>query len=121
VPRTLDDLANHDCLHHGSIPLHKEWSFQTPEGVRTAPVKVRLQVNGAAALRAAALAGYGLVRSSRAALGEAIRAGTLVPVLEAYTQVDFGLFAVYPAGKQGQPKVKAFVDFLMRELAPRLE
>ncbi len=121
VPRTIDDLADHDCLHYSTIPIHKEWAFQTPDGVRAAPVKIRLQMNGAVALRAAAIAGYGLVRSSRAALGEAIRAGALVPVLEEFIQVDFGLFAVYPAGKQGQPKVRAFVDFLVKELAPHLE
>jgi DNA-binding transcriptional LysR family regulator len=121
VPRTVDDLADHDCLNYSTLPVHREWSFQTPDGVRAPAVKVRLQMNGATALRAAAIAGYGLVRGSRVVLGDAIRAGTLVPVLEEFTQVDFGLFAVYPAGKQGQPKVKVFVDFLLQELAPRLE
>jgi DNA-binding transcriptional LysR family regulator len=120
VPRSIADLENHDCLHHSSIPLHREWSFTTSEGVRSAPVKVRLQINGAAALRAAAIAGYGLVRSSRAALGEAIRSGALVPVLEELAPIDFGLFAVHPSGKQALPKVKAFVDFLIRELPPHL-
>jgi DNA-binding transcriptional LysR family regulator len=121
VPRTIEDLADHDCLHHGALPLHREWSFETPEGVRAAPVKPRLQINGAAALRSAAIAGYGLVRSSRATLADAIRSGALVPVLEDFTQVDFGLFAVHPAGKQGHPKVSAFVDFVVRELPPYLE
>lgn len=121
VPQRIEDLADHDCLHHSTIPLHREWSFQTPEGVRAAPVNVRLQINGAAALRAAAIAGHGLVRSSRAALAVAIRAGTLVPVLEDFAQVDFGLFAVYPSGKQALPKVSAFVDFILRELPLQLE
>jgi DNA-binding transcriptional LysR family regulator len=120
VPKRIEDLADHDCLHHGAVPMHREWSFQTPDGPRSAPVRCRLQINGAAALRAAAIAGHGLVRGSRMAMGEAIRAGTLVPVLEEFNSVDFGLFAVYPAGKQALPKVKAFVDFLVGELAPRL-
>jgi DNA-binding transcriptional LysR family regulator len=119
VPTRLEDLADHDCLHHSAMPLHREWSFQAPEGLRSIPVTAaRLQINSAAALRGAAIAGCGLVRTSRLAVSEAIAAGTLVPVLEDYASVDFGLFAVYPAGKQGLPKVKAFVDFLVRELSP---
>jgi DNA-binding transcriptional LysR family regulator len=53
-------------------------------------------------------------------MGPAIAAGDLVLVLEDHVTVEFGLFAVYPAGKQALPKVKAFVDFLLRDLAPRL-
>ena len=121
VPATIEDLADHDCLHHGGLPLHREWSFKTPEGLRPAPVRPRLQINGAAALRAAAIAGHGLLRSSRVALHEAIRTGALVPVLEELDTIDLGLFTVHPAGKQGLPKVEAFVDFLARELPRHLE
>jgi DNA-binding transcriptional LysR family regulator len=120
VPTRIEDLADHDCLHYNVMPIHREWTFQTPEGPRSVPVTARLQVNSAAALRGAAIAGCGLVRTSRLAVSEALEAGTLVPVLEDYASVDFGLFAVYPAGKQGLPKVKAFVDFLARELSPCL-
>jgi DNA-binding transcriptional LysR family regulator len=121
VPQRIEDLADHDCLTHGAIPLGRQWSFETPEGTRAAPVRVRLSINGSAALRAAAIAGYGIVRGSRMALGEAIRAGALVPVLEHLNSVELGVFAVHPAGKQALPKVKAFVDFLARELPPLLE
>jgi DNA-binding transcriptional LysR family regulator len=119
VPRTIEDLADHDCLHYTPIPLHREWSFKLPDGTRSIPVRPLLQVNSAATLRAAAVAGCGLVRASRLSLGEAIRDGTLVPVLESFTTTEFGLFAVHPAGKQALPKVRAFVDFLLRELSPR--
>lgn len=114
VPTRLEDLADHDCLHYCGLPITREWSFQTPEGVRVVPVTSRLQINSAPALRGAALAGFGLLRTSRLAVDEAIEAGSLVPVLEAYASIDFGLYAVYPAGKQALPKVKAFVDFIAR-------
>lgn len=116
VPTTVDDLAGHECLHYTPAPLHKVWSFKTPEGVRSAPVTPRLQINSIAALRAAAIAGCGLIRTSRLAVEAAINDGALVPVLEEYASVDFGLFAVHPAGKQGLPKVKAFVDFVAQRV-----
>jgi DNA-binding transcriptional LysR family regulator len=116
VPATIDDLAHHDCLHHGSLPLQREWSFKTDSGVRHVAVNARLQVNSMAALRAAALAGAGLVRTSHLLVSDDLASGALVPVLEDYATVDFGLFALYPAGKQALPKVRAFVDFLGRAL-----
>ncbi len=120
VPREVMDLVQHDCLHYATAPLHKAWSFETPEGVVAVPVTPRIQVNSVLALRGAAIAGAGVIRTSRLAVAESIREGSLVPVLEAYTTADFGLFTVYPSGKQALPKVTAFVSFLARELPPRL-
>jgi len=121
VPQTLDDLIGHDCLHYTPVPLHKEWSFSTPEGPRSIAVTPRMAINSTVALRGAAIAGCGLIRTSHLAVSVAIRDGALVPLLETFAPIQFGLFAVYPAGKQALPKVRAFVDFLARELSPRLE
>jgi DNA-binding transcriptional LysR family regulator len=121
VPRNVEDLLEHDCLHYTSIPLHREWSFNTPDGAIAIPVTPRLQINSLLALRGAAIAGCGLLRSSRLGVVDAIRDGALVPVLEEYATTDFGLYAVYPPGRQALPKVTAFVDFLARELPSRLE
>jgi DNA-binding transcriptional LysR family regulator len=120
VPQRVEDLVDHDCLHYTPLPLHREWSFKTPEGIVSIPVTPRLQVNSSAALRGAAIAGCGLIRSTRLAVHEALQDGALVPVLEEYATVDFGLFAVYPSGKHALPKVTAFIGFLTRELGPRL-
>jgi DNA-binding transcriptional LysR family regulator len=121
VPGSIDDLAGHDCLHFTGIPLHREWSFMTPDGLRSVVTVPRLSINSTATLRGAAVAGAGLIRTSPIVVGGALRDGTLVPVLEEYVTPEFGLFAVYPAGRQGLPKVKVFVDFLLRELVPRLK
>jgi DNA-binding transcriptional LysR family regulator len=80
----------------------------------------RFSTNSMTALRAAAIAGVGLIRGSTLVVGGALREGALVHLLEEHTTAEFGIFAVYPAGRQALPKVKAFVDFLLRDLAPRL-
>jgi DNA-binding transcriptional LysR family regulator len=120
VPTQVLDLAEHDILHYAGVPVHREWSFETPAGTVTPPVVPRIQVNSILALRDAAISGAGLIRSSRLALAEAVRHGTLVPVLEGFTTADFGLYAVHPPGKQALPKVTAFVSFLAREMPRRL-
>jgi DNA-binding transcriptional LysR family regulator len=120
VPERLEDLVDHDCLHYSPVPFHKHWSFETPEGTVSVPVTPRIQVNSMLALRGAAIAGAGLLRTSRLAVADAVHAGLLVPVLEAFTTTDFGLFAVHPPGK-ALPKVTAFVSFLARELPRHLD
>ncbi|APR81468.1 Transcriptional regulator, LysR family protein [Minicystis rosea] len=120
VPRTLDDLVHHECIHCSAIPLQKEWSFTTPEGTRVVPVSGRLSVGNVTALRAAAIGGGGLIRTAAIAVSDALQSGALQAVLEEHASVEFGLYAVYPMGKQTAPKVRAFLDFLMSEIPQRL-
>jgi DNA-binding transcriptional LysR family regulator len=120
VPQQIMDLVHHDCLHYAPVPLHRGWSFETPEGAVAVPVTPKIQSNSVLALRGAAIAGAGILRTSWMAVAGSIRDGSLVPVLEAFTTTQFGLFAVYPSGKQALPKVSAFVSFLARELPARL-
>ncbi|MFT3776004.1 MAG: LysR family transcriptional regulator [Minicystis sp.] len=120
VPRTLEDLAHHDCLHFTGIPLNKEWSFATPEGPRVVPVQCRVHTNNTSALRTAAISGAGILRTAMVAVSDAIQSGALQIVLDEYASVDFGLYAVYPRSKQALPKVKACLAFLAKELPPRL-
>jgi DNA-binding transcriptional LysR family regulator len=120
TPRAVEDLLLHDCLHYTGIPVHQEWSFKTPAGTVSVPVIPRIEVNSMLALRGAAIAGAGIVRSSRLAVADAVREGALVPVLEEFSLTDFGLYAVYPPGRQALPKVTAIVEFLARELPSRL-
>ncbi len=120
TPRTPEDLRGHDILHFSPMPLMEQWSFETPEGRYAAPVTSRLSFNSLTALRGAAIAGAGLTRTSLLLVGEAVRAGLLTLVLNDYASADLGLYAVYPAGKQPLPKVKAYVDFLAAELPRRL-
>lgn len=120
VPETPADLATHDCLHYSVAPLQQQWQFMTPDGLRPAAVTSRLAFNNLGALREAAIAGCGLTRTSILTVADALRAGTLQLVLQDYAALDLGLYAVYPAGKQPLPKVKAYVDFLALELPRRL-
>jgi DNA-binding transcriptional LysR family regulator len=120
VPQTLDDLADHDCLHYTAIPLALEWTFQTVEGPRTIPVRSRVHMNSSSGLRMAAVGGAGLFRTAHHVVGDALRTGALRSVLDEHSPLDLGLYVMYPAGKQLLPKVKVCVDFLVRELGPRL-
>jgi DNA-binding transcriptional LysR family regulator len=120
TPETLDDLANHEILQYSAVPLARQWSFETPEGARVAATRSRIQMNSVGALRAAAIAGAGLLRAPLTSVSEAVRSGALVCVLGRYASVELGVYAVYPSGKQASPKVRAFVDFLAAALPRRI-
>jgi DNA-binding transcriptional LysR family regulator len=78
-------------------------------------------MNNASGLRAAAIGGAGLIRTPVLAVNDALASGALQAVLSQYAPVEFGLFAVLPASKQALPKVRVCVDFLVKELGPRLQ
>lgn len=120
VPQTLDDLVDHDCLHYTAVPLAREWTFHTAEGPRVIPVRSRLHMNSSTGLRAAAIGGAGLLRTSFHVVGDALQTGSLLRVLDEHSPLDLGLYVMYPAGKQLLPKVKICVDFLVQELSPRI-
>lgn len=119
VPQTPDDLKGHDCLCNTNISQTREWRFVTAEG-KPWPVAVggRLTANNGDTLKVAALSGFGFVHLPTFIVGEALKAGTLVSVLDAFIDQDMTLNAVYPHARYLTPKVRAFVDFLSQRFGP---
>lgn len=113
VPATPDDLKAHDCLSNTNVAISREWRFVHPDG-RQWPVEVqgRMSANNGDMLRVAALRGHGFVHLPTFIVGDDLKAGTLISVLEPYVAQDLTLNAVYPTARHLSPKVRAFVDFL---------
>ena len=113
VPKTPDDLKSHDCLSNTNINITREWRFIHPDGSPwPVEVKGRMSANSGDMLRVAALHGHGFVHLPTFIVGDDLKAGTLVSVLEPYISQDLTLNAVYPTARHLSPKVRAFVDFL---------
>jgi DNA-binding transcriptional LysR family regulator len=68
-----------------------------------------LRCNSGVALRAAALAGMGLVQLPDYYVDEALARGELMPVLERYTLRD-AVWAAWPRSRFTPPKVSRFLD-----------
>jgi DNA-binding transcriptional LysR family regulator len=122
TPRTLEDLARHNCLGYTlpSAAGANRWTFGT-EGEIVVPVQGNLRANNGDALLAAAVAGQGLIYQPTFIVRDSLREGALVQVLGAYATQEFGIHAVFPSGRQAPAKVRAFVDFLARRFAPEPE
>jgi DNA-binding transcriptional LysR family regulator len=119
-PSQPADLAQHDCLIFALQPAGS-WFFRKsgdPEGDGLeVPVQGPFRTNDTDAALCAAQDGLGLALLPTWSLGEAIRAGRLVPLLSAWEGLiapgpERAIWGVYPPKKTVSPKVRAFLSFI---------
>lgn len=114
VPHEPDDLAKHNCLCTDLLPWGDEWRLVGKRGEVRVAVSGNVRSNSAETLRAAVLQGIGIAVLPTWAAGEALRAGALRRVLEAWKLPTSTIYAVYPGNRLMSMKVRAFVDHLAR-------
>ena len=119
-PQKIDDLNEHKLLHYSNNSAGNVWKLTAPSGekrqVRTAGW---LTVNDGQSLLNAAISGLGIAYLPSFLYADAMRAGLVteaIPDLPVETQ---GIYAVYPPGRFTQPKVRAFIDFLVSAFAEK--
>ncbi|WOD06781.1 LysR family transcriptional regulator [Marinomonas sp. GJ51-6] len=71
-----------------------------------------LVANNGEILMTAAIAGEGYILQPTFIVGEALKEGCLVTILDDYPLDSMGLYAVYPHRKLLPPKLRAFLDFI---------
>lgn len=116
-PRTVADLRQHHLLSRLTGQAGQIWRFQVPEGeVRVSPERGRFKINDGKALLEAVESGVGLALLPDYMFAEAMAAGRVVDALPALSPDIRPIQAVFPAGRQAQPKVRAFMDHLADRL-----
>jgi DNA-binding transcriptional LysR family regulator len=115
TPARPRDVLAHRLI--GFTPLAWRDSWQL--GKESVAVSPALLTNSGASLRAAALAGLGLAPAPEWLVADALVAGHLSRVLEAFEAPAVGIYAVYPGNRLITPTVRAFVDHLARDLRAR--
>jgi DNA-binding transcriptional LysR family regulator len=120
-PETPADLKTHRCLAFSSAAFHSRWLLRRRgAAAEEISVRPRLVINNGIALKRIALDGAGIVVLSDWLIGDELRRGELVPVLEDYeatpTAFETGIWLIYPSRTYVPRKVTAFVDFIAEEL-----
>lgn len=116
MPQHPRDLREHNYVSYSGGSGGKETEFQDdgePFYVRT---EGTISTNNTEALRTALLCGLGISRIPRWLVGDAIRSGELIPVLEPYQPEPLNIYAVYPPGRHLPSKVRCFIDFFAEQL-----
>jgi len=116
VPRDIDDLAAHDCIQYISPNTGRplQWLFTDQQGVALEkPIISRMRVlNDALGAVAWVNAGGGLYQTYQFAVGESVRRGDLVEVLQEFGGRSRPFSILYPQNRHLSARVRAFVDFL---------
>lgn len=120
TPRAPEDLTRHNCVRFGRQQPHlNNWPFNGPKGRYAIPVDGNVVANNGETVVQLALHGIGVARLAEFAVGPAVRRGMLVSLLaETHHDDRMPISAVYLPTKQAQPKVRAFVDFLLQKFQP---
>ncbi len=118
VPRTVDDLAAHNCLGFNFRRAAPVWPFRESGRIVDRVVHGSLLANNGETVRRMAVAGIGLARLGDYHAREDIAAGRLVEVLSDVVESDWeDIHAVYLGGPRLPHRVKLFLDFVCPRLA----
>ncbi|MDX2258813.1 MAG: LysR family transcriptional regulator [Hyphomicrobiaceae bacterium] len=111
TPKTLNDLAGHNCLSAGA---QDTWQIEGPNGQRHhLRLKGNVRSNSGEFIREALILGLGIGLRSTWDVSEELASGTLQIVLPEYTgSSNFAIHAVYPCREFLPAKVNAFIEFL---------
>lgn len=117
VPRSPKELSNHKFLSYGY--LQSGISLQLCNGKETQRVTVSgpLHANNGDILAQAAVSGMGIALLPNFIIERAVADGRLVPVLCEWQAPAISVNAVYPSARRVPLKTRAFIDFLVQELA----
>jgi DNA-binding transcriptional LysR family regulator len=113
-PQTPEQLESHNCLVFADSAHFRDWSFEK-DGQRTViHVHGNLRCGDTNVLRVAAVDGLGVLMLGSFIVAEDLQAGRLVPILTDHMMGRFGVFAVYANRRFLPPKVRLFIDALIR-------
>lgn len=120
VPTTPADLTRHPAvIYTEDCGGTDTWSFRRGATEVSVRIAGRLRVSASEGLRAAVLSGIGLAITSQWMFVPELAAGKVRAVLTDWALPPSDLWAVFPPGRLGNVKARAFADFVEAELYRR--
>lgn len=115
-PRSIAELARHDCLAYRAVDGEVGWRLLTARGPRSVRLAARLAADDFTVLHQWALAGLGVTLLPGFVCEAALKSGALVPLLRGAVQEEVPLFLVHPQGRHLPTRVRLLHDFLVAKL-----
>lgn len=120
TPESIPELGKHQLLHDTIRPSSHIWTLRGPNNTQhQVRAKSTLAINDGQSLLTAAISGLGIAYLPSFLYTDAMRRGLVVDAMPNLEGDEIALQAVYPSGRFTQPKVRAFIDFLLREFSDR--
>lgn len=115
TPQGPADLATHAALRFRFPTTGRLQDWDLADGTPTLGRTV-LTCNNMEALRSAAVQGMGIAHMPDFLAADALRAGTLVSVLDPFLKEPGQFSILWPSGRQVSPRLRAFIDFAAQAL-----
>jgi DNA-binding transcriptional LysR family regulator len=114
-PTRLEDLQKHNCLTFTSEGSQRGWSFKENGKNIQHKVEGNMNCNDGAVLHQWAIEGKGLAWRSMWEVGNDIKSGKLVSVLDEFISPDNDIYAVFAQRRHLPLRTRAFIDFLRQQ------
>ena len=112
-PMTPKDLVNHNCLQYAyQTTGASEWEFKGINDNYVVRVAGNFSTNNVAALRKAALGGYGLAYVPRCLVYQDFLNGSLCDIFPEQVGKKLGIYAVYPFTRQPPRKIRLLIEHI---------
>ena len=118
TPRSVEDLAAHDCIRATGPGGPTIWRLNGLDGATQITVTGRFSANTGPAQKKAALGGLGICLLPIGALQPSFQSGELVEVLPGIASSAGNMYVVYPSRRHVPRAVTAFVEMTVQRLAP---
>jgi DNA-binding transcriptional LysR family regulator len=120
TPKTIADLERHNCLGYtlSRTTGAGRWVFGTRHE-KVMEVSGNLRANNGDSLRAAAVAGQGIIYEPTFIVSDDLRAGTLISIKLDQPTIEYGgIYAVHCFERHPPAKIRAFIDFMIERFSP---
>lgn len=114
TPTSIAGLAGHDCLHYRLYDGRRRWQLQSGA---TVDVAGPLSIDNPEGLRAAALAGLGIVQSAIWLFEDDLAQGRLVPVLAHDPPMPMPIHLVSAKSRPQSVRTRRIADYLAKRFA----
>jgi DNA-binding transcriptional LysR family regulator len=122
APEAAEDLLNHNCIVYTLGRDPRTWRVVSKNGEELQlPVHGNAYMNSGMLQQAFALEGVGIAILPTFYVGDALREGKLVRLLERVRLPELGVYFVYPDRRNLLPKLKALLDFLVESFGGQAE
>ncbi|MEO0421758.1 MAG: LysR family transcriptional regulator [Pseudomonadota bacterium] len=111
LPEDPKALSEHPLLHYGSAKRAR-WEYLLEGKKRSITFRPALNSNNGTFLVDAALEDLGIIHLPYFIVSDALRDGTLVPVLPALTFEEFGIYVVHSEKRRLNKRMRTLMDYL---------
>ncbi len=111
--RTPEELRRRDCIIGSRRQQKQTWLLRTREGrLIQQEIHARHEFSDGEAMLSAGLAGCGIMQMPTWLIGDDLKRGRLVPLLEDFAGGEMPIHAIWPKSSYLQPKVRAVIGML---------